>query len=369
MRPDLLRPALWLRAAEWPLRRRVGICAAIAGAYLAAFLLGGPDLKMALRPVNLLLVTVAGLFFGVRGGWWLALAAVVENVLLYWHAGILARTPGTLSGNVLSIVIGPVVGAGVGWLRDLSLRLRREILRRREAERRKDELTALLVHDLKNPLTAISGHAQLLATPDLEVDADAQRESARYIHSAAERLGRMLMNLLDIGRAEDGLLTPRLERVELAPLLEELQAQVRRQLADKQQELVVLWPRAEREAADARLQADPELLRRILLNLLDNAIKYTPRRRTVWLEVDGTERELELSVRDQGPGIPEGYEERIFEKYVRLERDVRTAADASRGLGLHFCKLAADAHGGRIWVERNPEGGSVFRLRLPRARG
>lgn len=356
----MARSQPWLVAAEWPLPARISICAGIALAYLVAFALGGPDLEMALRPVNLVLVVLAGLFFGARAGFLISLAAVVVNVALYRSAGIFAQTPGTLSGNVLSIFVGIGAGTGVGWMRDLSLQLRREVLRRIEAERHKDELTALLVHDLKNPLTAISGHAQLLAMEEEEGDG-LLRESAQYIQSAAERLGRMVMNLLDIGRAEDGKLVPQYQPVELSRMLNEIQGSLQRQLSDRELRFEVV-----QKADDGRVQADPELLRRLLVNLLDNAIKYTPRQRTVRVELGGTEQEIELVVRDEGPGIPAGYEERIFEKYTRLDRDGGYAAEASRGLGLHFCKLAAAAHGGRIWVEPSGGSGSAFRVRLPR---
>ncbi len=340
---------------------RVGSLLALSAAYLVLFFLGGSDGRAALRPVNLIIVVLGGLFFGMRGGGALSVLTISVNFALYVWAGILDSTPGTFSGNMLSIFVGLAAGVGVGRMRDLSMELERQIRMRREAERRTEELVAHLVHDLKNPLTAISGYAQLILEAT-EHGGEPEVESAQYIRSSAERMSRMLMNLLDIGQAEEGRLVPRYQSLQLPVLLDEVHVSVQGQLAEREQQLIVV-----QKHEDGRIAADPDLLRRVLLNLLENAIKYTPRRRAVRLELGGTESEVELCVSDEGPGIPAGYEERIFEKYARLERDSATAADASRGLGLHFCKLATAAHGGRIWVEPNAPQGSVFRIRLPRA--
>ncbi|MBX5482617.1 MAG: hypothetical protein IRZ16_12380 [Myxococcaceae bacterium] len=357
---DASRP-LWVRAASLRIRTRALVTASVGAVYLILFLVVGPEYRLALRPLNVLVVVAGGFFFGFRGGLGLSALTVVVNLVLYWRFGILARTGGDLFGNLLSVVIGLAVGAGTGWMRDLSLRLRHEVARRQDAERQKEELTALLVHDLKNPLTAISGHAQLLTSTDLDCEVD-RRESALFIGLAAERLNRMVMNLLDVRRAEDGVLAPRYQSVEVGRLLDEVHRAMRPLLNERGQQLEMVQ-RSER----GRIEADPDLVRRILLNLVENAVKYTPPRQTVRVELAEIDGHIDLTVSDQGPGIPPGYEERIFDKYTRLERDAATAADSSRGLGLHFCKLAAMAHGGRIWVEHNQPRGSVFRVRLPRA--
>jgi signal transduction histidine kinase len=100
--------------------------------------------------------------------------------------------------------------------------------------------------------------------------------------------------------------------------------------------------------------------------LLDNCVKYSPAGSAIEIEVR-TESDgfLELRVKDQGAGIPPEFRSRIFEKYVRLERNMQTAAHRSMGLGLAFCRMAAEAHGGRIWVEENQPRGSCFCVRLP----
>jgi signal transduction histidine kinase len=104
-------------------------------------------------------------------------------------------------------------------------------------------------------------------------------------------------------------------------------------------------------------------LRRVLENLLDNALRYSPTDGCITLEVLRSGRELELVVSDQGPGIPEPQRERIFEMYVRL--DERNPERVGHGLGLVFCRLALEAQGGKLWVEDSADNGAAFHARLP----
>jgi signal transduction histidine kinase len=107
---------------------------------------------------------------------------------------------------------------------------------------------------------------------------------------------------------------------------------------------------------------DAEMVRRVLINLLENATKYTPPSSTIILGASQRPGEVELWVRDNGPGIPTGEQERIFEKYTRVDLPNRPRG---LGLGLAFCRLAVEMHGGRIWVESEPGQGACFRFTLP----
>jgi two-component system sensor histidine kinase KdpD len=113
------------------------------------------------------------------------------------------------------------------------------------------------------------------------------------------------------------------------------------------------------------VDVDEELLRRCILNLLENAQKYGPRGNTVRIQVGLDPTRWVLKISDQGPGIPAGMEEAIFDPFARLERDV-SQARVSSGLGLAFCREVAQAHGGSIWVENGEPAGAVFSLALPR---
>lgn len=230
---------------------------------------------------------------------------------------------------------------------------RNELLR---VQRQKDDLTRLVVHDLKNPLSSILINADYLEATQGPDGQDAIRD----IHEAARRMHRLVQNLLDISSADDGALVPRLAPVEVTALLEQVSASMRRRLRERRQRLVL-------DAAPGMAPAvvDPELLRRILENLLDNCVKYAREGSVVRLQAVRSGAEgLELRVYDEGPGIPAEMRERIFDRHVRLEP---ARSERGHGFGLAFCRLAAEAHGGRVWVEDNPPSGSAFCVWLPPA--
>jgi len=230
------------------------------------------------------------------------------------------------------------------------------------AQGQKEELMALVVHDLKNPLTPMLGNVQFLErTPQLGPD---QREALRDIGQAAVSMHRMVLNLLDISKSEDGTLAPRLAPLEVGALFEELRSTFGRSAAARNVTIEAAGP-----LEKIVMQADADLFRRLLENLLDNAIRHSPSGGTVRLEGVVEGGRTELGVRDQGPGVPEEHRARVFEKYFQIDRGAASVATrAGRGLGLAFCRLAAEAHGGRIWVEESPPRGSVFRVSLPLGR-
>jgi signal transduction histidine kinase len=225
-----------------------------------------------------------------------------------------------------------------------------------QAQRQKEELAALLIHDLKNPLAAIEMTAKFLATSE-SVSLDT-RDASREIVDAAGAMRRMVMNLLDISRSEDGILVPKWSDVDVRMLVDEVVRENTRLAADREIAL-----RGETRV-DAPLVADVDLLRRLLENLIVNAIRHAPRRGTVEVSAGwGPDGLVEFRVRDTGPGVPDSMRERIFDKYVSVNSE--HMGTGNRGLGLTFCRLAAEVHGGRIWVEPNEPAGSVFVAAIP----
>jgi K+-sensing histidine kinase KdpD len=226
-------------------------------------------------------------------------------------------------------------------------------------QRQKDECIALVVHDLKNPLTGNLANAQYLLGEDGH--SDEARRALRDALEAAEAMRRMIGNLLDISRSEDGALVPALETVDVAELVETVRNEMARRAESRDQTIVVST------ALEApRIRADQDLVRRLLENLLDNCLKCSPRGATVWIDAETHDAgRIRLRVRDEGAGVPEESRERIFEKYVRLEHHAGVEPRTSRGLGLTFCRLAADVHGGRIWIEDNKPRGAAFCVELP----
>ncbi len=239
-------------------------------------------------------------------------------------------------------------------------RLQAEIQEERDSlldlQAQREQLFHFIVHDLKNPLTTLQVGLELLE--DRDDTAPAAQTQLRRLRDTARGMGRMIQNILDIGRAEQLGLELRKTRIPLESwiplLLKELEAQAR------SRGHAISWDCP----AGLEIEADQEFLRRLLLNLVENALKYSPTGSHTSVEARPSKRGIRLSVRDQGQGIPEPMRERIFEKFVRLE-ETGTGPRSGSGLGLAFCQLVAEAHDGRIWVEDNPTGGSIFVVELP----
>jgi len=235
------------------------------------------------------------------------------------------------------------------------------------AQRQKDELTALIVHDLKNPLSSILSNVQYVQSrAALPVD---ERESLEDVLRASQAMVRLVMNLLDVSRSDDGALIPHVSAFELPELLGEICSEMGRRIEDKGQRLELsLAPGV------GILCGDRDLVRRIVENLIDNAYKYGPKRATISVEVlrttmdDGAEPAVEIRVRDEGEGIPAAYRQLVFEKYGRAGGSGMREARTSHGLGLVFCRRAATVHGGAVWIDEKTTPGSCFCVRLPVAR-
>jgi len=233
-----------------------------------------------------------------------------------------------------------------------------------EAQRQKEELTALIIHDLKNPLSSILSNVQYALSQ--EGLGGEERESLRDVLRASQSMVRMVMNLLDISRSEDGALVPHLSEFDLGGLLGEVVSEMERRIEDRDQKLKLAI------AADVRvMKADRDLVRRILENLVDNAYKYGPRPATISIAASvisagagGDADTIELRVRDEGDGIPLAFRQKIFEKYARVQGRSAHEVRNSHGLGLVFCRRAVEVHGGDIWVEENATRGSCFCVRL-----
>jgi signal transduction histidine kinase len=225
-----------------------------------------------------------------------------------------------------------------------------------DLQKQREQIFEFIVHDLKNPLSAIQAGLQLL--DEREDGAAISQTQLRRLRDTSEYMGRMIQNILDIGRGEQVGLELHKTRIPLRHWIPSVLKEVESLALSRGHELA--W----HCLPDLEIEADQEFLRRLLLNLLDNALKYSAPGCRTRLEAQRTEGGVRLEVRDQGRGIPEHMREQIFEKFVRLEEGL-SGSRSSSGLGLAFCQLVAEAHQGRIWVEENPPQGSVFMLELP----
>lgn len=256
----------------------------------------------------------------------------------------------SVSGQPLVDESGTLIGATVVF---------RDITELRRAELLKEEVAAFIVHDLKSPLTTIIATASLIA--DENPDDQALLDDARSISVAASRVSRTVMNLLDTQMAEDGRLELAVSTVRALEILGEVHDAAAARIGVRERDRLLMG-----DVEGLELRADRDLLFRALMNLVENCVKYGPSTGKIWVDARpvGTER-IRFMVRDQGPGVPEHLRERIFEKYSRVERDDGFRSRESRGLGLRFCKVVAEAHGGRIWVEDAESVGACFCLELP----
>lgn len=235
---------------------------------------------------------------------------------------------------------------------DMLKRQRDDLLR---LQLQKERLMAFVVHDLKNPVNAMDLHAQLLLR-DTALPESA-RDSALQIRIEARRLTRMIVNLLDVSKADEGQLVPKSTPLDPRALVDEVLAELR---VNAEGRKVTLRASIETD----RLFADEELLRRTLTNLVENAIRYAPSASSVLVSAAHVDSGTELRVADGGAGIPIAMREKVFEPFVQVETGERAVSRAGHGLGLSFCRLAVEAHGGRIWIEEHAPG-TVFCLRLP----
>jgi two-component system sensor histidine kinase/response regulator len=236
----------------------------------------------------------------------------------------------------------------------LSVELKRQRDELLRLQLHKEQLSAFLVHDLKNPVNAIELQVQRILR-SAKTD-DRARDAATTIHSETRGLLRMITNLLDIGKADEGQLAPAHRAIELAELVQAVVDELGPGAAASAVELTA--------SLDAtQLHADRDLLYRVLVNLVDNAIRYAPEGSVVRISARAAGDGVELRVADSGPGIAEDDRARVFERFVTAGGN---AVRANRGLGLAFCKIAVEAHGGRIWIE-DAAPGSVFCVWIPDA--
>jgi two-component system sensor histidine kinase KdpD len=232
---------------------------------------------------------------------------------------------------------------------------------RAEVLARTDELkTALLSavsHDLRTPLASIKASATALLQPDFDWSDEEGRALLQTIDEEADRLNRLVTNLLDLSRIESGQLRPELGWYETSALLTDS--------LDRCEPLLVNHDVVLDVPAPYRLiDVDFVMISEVLSNLIENAAKYSPPETTITITARPRGMMMEFSVRDEGPGVPSGEEQRIFDKFYRVEAKYRPTGS---GLGLAISRGFVEAHGGSIWVRSTPGRGSTFSFTVPLA--
>ncbi len=244
-----------------------------------------------------------------------------------------------------------------GWLL-----LFRDLTEEIELDRLRQDMTNMLVHDLRSPLSMVIGGLKLLPEAYELREPDRFAQILRMAHKSSDRILTLIDQLLDISQLERGHLPLKLEAVDIDSLLREIRGRFSSAAVSDQIALMVAV-----DAALPSIRVDRALILRVLSNLVDNALKFTPDGGRVQLWAERNEEAasdmLLVGVRDTGPGIPPEYLDRVFEKFQQLP--ATRGRRRGTGLGLSFCKLVVEAHGGQIWVDSEVGEGSTFLMTLP----
>jgi signal transduction histidine kinase len=227
--------------------------------------------------------------------------------------------------------------------------------------RMQSDFVSAVSHEFRSPLTAIRSIAELLAQNRIH-DESRRRQSYDFLERETARLQRLVEDLLDWGRMESGNRQYRIESFDAFLLVQDAVAEFRESAMDKGFDVKLELPKS-----DAPVQADQQALMRVLHNLLDNAAKYSPECRTIWVDGALDDRRVSISVRDQGIGIEGPEQAAIFQKFVRGHA-AKKAGIRGSGIGLAIVRETLEALGGKIQVVSAPGAGSTFTVLLPLAR-
>ncbi len=242
------------------------------------------------------------------------------------------------------------------------LLLKAETKARQEAERAnqvKVKFLAMITHELRTPLTSIKGFATTLLADDVTWDLDNQRDFIKTIDQEADKLTELIEHLLDLSRLESGTLRIVLEEQHLESIINN--ALLRFQVLAGDHALVINLP-----DGLPPVMADPQRVEQIMLNLVSNAAKYSPAGTQITLSAVARQKDVQVSVSDQGVGISPEERPHVFEPFYRVETEVGTAKSIQGvGLGLAICKSLVEAQGGNIWIQDRPDPGTTLSFTLP----
>jgi len=228
-----------------------------------------------------------------------------------------------------------------------------------ELDQLKKDFVSHVSHDLKGPLASTRETVNLLMAEIPGPLNEKQRRLLELCLKSSQRLSAMIGNLLDVSRMEAGMLDYKFELLDLLPLVRNIVAEFEGLAREKKMEIAV-----EANVPEIWVNGDPARIAQVIGNLVENAIKFSPAAARTLLRIEGRGNIALLSVWDRGPGVPEEFRERIFDRFLQVNPEKKSKRGEGVGLGLSICKTIVEAHGGAIWVEDNPEGGSVFYVKI-----
>ncbi|HMJ90191.1 MAG TPA: ATP-binding protein [Candidatus Acidoferrum sp.] len=237
-----------------------------------------------------------------------------------------------------------------------------DLTRIRQLENTRREFVANVSHELRTPLSLIKGYVETLLDGGAREDPELTTKFLRTIERHSNRLTNLIEDLLTISRLESGQITLQLRAVPLRSFVEHLLSDLHARATERGVTI------ENQLAPELQGRADPDRLEQVLVNLLDNAIKYGRAGGRVEVRGRALAEQVELCVADDGPGIPAEAKERIFERFYRVDR-ARSRETGGTGLGLAIVKHIVQSHGGKVWVESEPCKGTLFYLTLPHVNG
>jgi signal transduction histidine kinase len=303
----------------------------------------------------------------------LAFAAVISLAFAYAVAGVLTNELGQLSRAAESLARGDfsvrVMSRATGEIGqlatafdDMAEQLEQAFRRERSLEAGRRELISAVSHDLRTPLATTRAMVEALADGVVTDPADVQRYLGLILQET-RHLSRLIDDLFELSQIDSGALRLRCLPIDLTQLVCETVAAYEAPAAESG---VQLEEALGVGLEDTRVQADPERLQRVLRNLLDNALRHTPRGGMVRVQASTASDSVQLSVEDSGPGVPGDELERIFDRFYRGEPSRhRDSSTPGAGLGLAIARGLVQAHRGRIWAEPSPLGGVSVQIRIP----
>ncbi len=308
---------------------------------------------------------LVGLFFQIRPTF-SVIYFVVSYIIFYFGISQTQLNQEILISNQVNGITVTVIGMSLSmilWRSKLTRIKQREQITKQnkalfESNAEKDKFFSIIAHDLKSPFNAILGFSDILINQVKERDYDGIDEYAKFIQQSSKSAMDLLMNLMDWSRAHTGRMEFKPEYFELNELVKESEYLFEGALLQKEIALTVKIPE------DTVVYADNNMIRTVLRNLISNAIKFTNINGHIVLSVIKNKHQCQVSVSDDGVGIPKESMERLF----RIDQNYSTAGtqnEKGTGLGLILCKELIEKHKGEIWYESEPGKGSVFYFSLP----